>query len=217
MSTLQSHSAFNGVKPKLTYDGRVLSPKFRKPTQKSRKAPKFLTENQVEELLREAYKNKNRFYRKRNALMIMMCFRHGLRRNELLYLEWSQINLNDAQLTIHRLKNGKLCVHPIKERELRLVREFKKMCPSSVYVFTDRTGNPLSETAFRLLLKNLGKALKYPFRVHAHMLRHACGYYLANKGIDTRAIQEYLGHQDINKTVIYTEMAPNRFNNFWNY
>ena len=54
-----------------------------------------------------------------------------------------------------------------------------------------------------------------PFPVHPHMLRHACGFYLANKGVDTRSIQHYLGHRNIQHTVRYTELAPHRFDGFW--
>jgi hypothetical protein len=60
-----------------------------------------------------------------------------------------------------------------------------------------------------------GAAVPLPFPVHPHMLRHATGYKLANDGQDTRAIQHYLGHRNIQHTVRYTEMAPDRFKGFW--
>ena len=53
------------------------------------------------------------------------------------------------------------------------------------------------------------------FTVHPHMLRHACGYKLANDGHDTRSLQAYLGHKNIQHTVRYTELAPTRFKDFW--
>ena len=53
------------------------------------------------------------------------------------------------------------------------------------------------------------------FKAHPHMLRHACGYALANKGHDTRALQAYLGHRNIQHTVRYTELSPTRFKDFW--
>jgi len=61
----------------------------------------------------------------------------------------------------------------------------------------------------------LGKAAKMPFGVHPHMLRHACGFKLANDGHDTRALQHYLGHKNIRHTVRYTELSPARFRDFW--
>lgn len=84
-----------------------------------------------------------------------------------------------------------------------------------VHVFPRSDGGILSETAFRHILNMIGEHSNIPFRIHPHMFRHACGFYLANKGVDTRAIQEYLGHRDISNTVVYTDTAPNRFNNFW--
>jgi len=61
----------------------------------------------------------------------------------------------------------------------------------------------------------LGVAVKFKYAVHPHMLRHACGFKLANDGVDTRALQHYLGHKSIQHTVRYTELSPDRFKNFW--
>src|SRR6516165_2690043 len=68
---------------------------------------------------------------------------------------------------------------------------------------------------FHQLIWRLGEAAKMPFPIHPHMLRHACGFKLANDGHDTRALQHYLGHKNIQYTVRYTEMAPDRFKDFW--
>ncbi len=198
-----------------SYTGMPMNPKFRKPKQIERRAPKFLTEGQVESLIKIAFKLGQPWQRKRNALMLMMLFRHGLRRGELLDLSWSQINIPDAQLTVYRLKNGKMCIHPIPERELRMINEHKKTAPSHVYVFATREGAPLSTGGIKHIINRIAAQSDIPYRVHPHMFRHACGFYLANNGVDTRAIQAYMGHVDIKKTVIYTEMAPNRFNDFW--
>lgn len=198
------------IKPK-----RIMNPKFRKPKQKDRRGPKFLTEGQVEELIQVAYKASLPSHRKRNALMLMMLFRHGLRRTEAIQLRWDQINMKDAQLHVYRLKNGKMSIHPIKERELRMINEHRKTAPSNIYVFTDSAGVPLGREGIRRMIYMVGSKSSIPYTIHPHMFRHGCGYYLANNGVDTRAIQDYLGHKDIKKTVVYTEMAPNRFNNFW--
>ena len=213
MTLLEVHPS--NCEQKVRLVKKYLSPSFRKPKQVDRRAPKFLTEKQVEDLIKIAYTHGQKRNRKRNALLLFMLFRHGLRRNEAITLQWSQINLEDAQLCIYRLKNGKMCNHPIPERELRMIGEHKKTCFSNKYVFSSFQGVPLSEAGIKKVIDRIAKKSNIPYRVHPHMFRHACGYYLANKGIDTRAIQEYLGHKDITKTVIYTEMAPNRFNKFW--
>jgi site-specific recombinase XerD len=69
--------------------------------------------------------------------------------------------------------------------------------------------------AFHALFGRIGERAKMPFPVHPHMLRHGCGYALANAGHDTRALQAWLGHKNIQHTVRYTELAPDRFKNFW--
>jgi len=68
---------------------------------------------------------------------------------------------------------------------------------------------------FHRLIQRVGEAAKMPFPIHPHMLRHACGFKLANDGHDTRALQHYLGHKNIQHTVRYTDMAPDRFKDFW--
>ena len=94
---------------------------------------------------------------------------------------------------------------------LALTRE----SPTQTYVFVTERGGPMSTIGFRHLIQRLGQAAKMPFSLHPHMLRHACGYKLANDGHDTRALQHYLGHKNIQHTVRYTELSPDRFRDFW--
>jgi site-specific recombinase XerD len=80
----------------------------------------------------------------------------------------------------------------------------------------DRAGRgPMTPKAFHALFGRIGERAKMPFPVHPHMLRHGCGYALANAGHDTRALQAWLGHKNIQHTVRYTELAPGRFKDFW--
>ena len=69
--------------------------------------------------------------------------------------------------------------------------------------------------AINLLVKTVAKRSGLPFPVHVHMLRHACGYALANAGHDTRRIQSWLGHRSIQHTVRYTELSSAPFKAFW--
>jgi type 1 fimbriae regulatory protein FimB/type 1 fimbriae regulatory protein FimE len=80
--------------------------------------------------------------------------------------------------------------------------------PQDAYVFVSERGGPISPIGFHRLIQRLGEAANMPFPIHPHMLRHACGFKLANDGHDTRALQHYLGHRNIQHTVRYTEMAP---------
>jgi len=87
--------------------------------------------------------------------------------------------------------------------------------PKSPFVFTSERGPPFATAGFARMIERAGVEAKLGFKVHPHMLRHACGYALANRGHDTRALQAYLGHKNIQHTVRYTELSPARFKNFW--
>ena len=98
---------------------------------------------------------------------------------------------------------------------MRSLRALKREDQASRYVFMTERGAPMTPAGFRKFLARLGVAAKFPFSVHPHMLRHGCGYKLANDGRDTRALQAYLGHKNIMHTVRYTEMAADRFRSWW--
>ncbi len=105
--------------------------------------------------------------------------------------------------------------HPLRGDELRALRELRRQFPDSEYVFATERGGPFTADAVNRLIKRIGARAGMPFQVHAHMLRHGCGYALANAVHDTRAIQDWLGHRSIQHTVRYTELAPTRFKDFW--
>jgi site-specific recombinase XerD len=115
---------------------------------------------------------------------------------------------------VRRAKNGKPSVHPLRGDELRALRELQRDAKTP-FVFETERETGFTADAVNRLVKTIGQRAKLPFPVHCHMLRHACGYALANKGHDTRAIQDWLGHRSIQHTVRYTELAPTRFRDFW--
>jgi site-specific recombinase XerD len=87
-------------------------------------------------------------------------------------------------------------------------QHIRSMCPgTSVYSSCANT--------YQRMVARAGEAARFTFLIHSHMLRHSCGYQLANDGQDTRAIQHYLGHRSIASTVRYTALAPDRFKGFW--
>lgn len=116
---------------------------------------------------------------------------------------------------VNRLKNGISSVHPLGGVELRALRKLQREEPEGRYVFLSERGAPLSVPGFRRMVERAGKGAQFPFAVHPHMLRHACGYKLANEGRDTRAIQVYMGHRNIQNTVGYTQLSAERFKDFW--
>ena len=147
--------------------------------------------------------------------MIRVAYRHGLRVSELCALRWDQVDFEHGLLHVRRIKNGRPSVHPLGGGELRALRKLQREAMPSRYVFTTERQAPMSPAGFRKMLARTGETAAFPFPVHPHMLRHACGYKLANDGHDTRAIQQYLGHRNITHTVRYTELASDRFNGFW--
>ena len=115
---------------------------------------------------------------------------------------------------IRRAKSGTPATHPLLGDELRALRALRRQSKSP-YIFVSERGAPFSVIGFRVLVRRAGVPAGLPFLVHPHQLRHACGYALANKGTDTRTLQAYLGHKNIQHTVRYTELAPGRFKDLW--
>jgi type 1 fimbriae regulatory protein FimB/type 1 fimbriae regulatory protein FimE len=172
-----------------------------------------LTEAEIERLIDAAKGNRHGH---RDATMLLVAFRHGLRAAELVDLRWDQVDFRTATLHVRRAKKGTPSTHPILGDELRALRRLQReQEPKSPFMFTSERGAPFTTAGFARMVERAGNAAKLGFKAHPHMLRHACGFALANKGHDTRALQAYLGHRNIQHTVRYTELAPTRFKNFW--
>ena len=168
-----------------------------------------LTEREVGRLI-EAMKG-NRWGH-RDATMVLIAFRHGLRASELVDLRWDQVDLEHALLHVHKLKNGSPATHPLTGKELRALRRLQReQVAKSPFVFISERGAPFSRRGFQAMVERAGKVARFDMKIHPQMLRHACGFKLANDGVDTRTIQAYLGHKSIQHTVRYTELAPTRF------
>ena len=173
----------------------------------------YLTSSEVEALLAAAKGNR---WGHRDATMVFVAYRHGLRVSELTDLRWDQVDFDRATLAVRRVKNGTPATHPLLGDELRALRRLQReQAPKSPFVFTSERGSPFTTSGFARLVERAGVAAGLGFKAHPHMLRHACGFTLANKGHDTRSLQAYLGHTNIQHTVKYTELSSNRFKNFW--
>jgi site-specific recombinase XerD len=172
-----------------------------------------LTQGEVDRLIEAAKGNR---WGHRDATMILIAYRHGLRVAELVDLRWEQIDFNQAVLHVRRVKKGTPSTHPLTGRELRALRRLEREAAiKSPFVFVSERGAPLSPAGFARMLERATVTARLEIKAHPHMLRHACGFALANAGHDTRALQAYLGHRNIQHTVRYTELAPTRFKGFW--
>ena len=183
------------------------------PNTRNRTVRKYLTAREIEKLM--DYARKHSRYGHRDSTMILIAYRHGLRACELCDLEWHQVELDAGRLHVHRAKNGTPSVHPLRGEEIRALRALKRQQEASSFVFCSERGGPMTAKGWNTLFGRIGLRAAMPFPVHPHMLRHGCGFKLANDGHDTRALQHYLGHKNIQHTVQYTELSPDRFRDFW--
>jgi type 1 fimbriae regulatory protein FimB/type 1 fimbriae regulatory protein FimE len=193
----------------LTTVKRTVTP-TRRPNSELRPG-EHLTEREVEKLIAAAKGNR---HSGRDSAMVLICFRHGLRASEVCELQWSDVEFETGTLHLRRAKGGSTGTHPLLGDELRALRALKRDAKSP-FIFVSERGAPFTVSGLQKMVERVGIEAKMPFKVHPHMLRHATGYALANKGTDTRTLQAYLGHRSIQSTVRYTELAPGRFKNLW--
>lgn len=177
---------------------------------------KHLTGREVARLI-EAVKGTRNETRDRCLLLLM--FRHGLRVSEACRMKLDQVDTESRVLHIARLKGGLSTTHPLREDELRAIgawlKQRARMKPNGKTFFVSEQRKPLHRSTVNLLLRKYSAAASLPLLAHPHMLRHACGFALADQGADTRLIQDYLGHRNIQHTVRYTATNPARFEKLW--
>jgi integrase len=197
--------------------GKTEQPKRTSPNQRCYaevRSREHLLEQEVEQMI-AAIKRAGGRYAHRDATLILLLYRHGLRTAEAATLKWEQIDFATATLHVVRVKNGSPATHPLQGDSLRALRKLKRDHPAMPFVFTSSRKAPLAPDTIRGIVERAGDLAGLPFPVHAHMLRHGCGYYLAAHKTDTRTIQAYLGHKNIQHTVRYTALAPEQFKGLW--
>ena len=179
-------------------------------------AKNFLTTSEMKKFLEAARKGRHGV---RDYCLMLTAYRHGLRVSELIDIRLKDLDFDSARIYVRRLK-GSLSTHqPIEGDELRSIRAWLKTREnypnsSSNYLFLSERG-PMTRQSINYLVEQTGIRAKMNFKVNPHMLRHSTGYYLANKGCDTRLIQDYLGHRNITHTVRYTRTSAHRFEGLW--
>lgn len=173
----------------------------------------FITVEELEILIKASAKTR---YPLRNKAIIQTMFWHGLRVSELCRLKNSDLDVKTGRLIVNRLKSSLPTTHPIRPEVLRTLKRYLKNRDSSLRtLFINERGDQFDRSSINYLLKMLSKKAGLSFSVNPHMLRHGCGYALANMGHDTRLIQDFLGHKNIQHTVIYTRTSAKRFEEIW--
>jgi type 1 fimbriae regulatory protein FimB len=155
----------------------------------------------------------------RNYAMALLSYRHGLRVSELVGMQLADLDLTACRLFVKRAKGSLSTMQPLDASEVRAVKAWLKVRERSVYVnspflFVGDRG-PFTRQALNYIFAEIGKRAGMAVHVHPHMLRHSTGFHLANKGCDTRLIQDYLGHRDLRYTELYTRTAVTRFVGLW--
>jgi len=134
----------------------------------------YLTEYEIEALMATARQNRHGH---RDATMILVAYRHGLRASEAVDLRWDQVEFKTATLHVRRVKQGSPSTHPILGDELRALRRLQRdQEPKSPFVFTSERGVPFTTAGFARIIERAGAKAKLGYKAHPHMLRHACGY-----------------------------------------
>jgi type 1 fimbriae regulatory protein FimB/type 1 fimbriae regulatory protein FimE len=195
-----------------TENGTVAHHPPRRQSNSAVRAREYLTPTEVDRLIGAAKDNR---WGQRDATAILLAYRHGLRVAELCALTWDQVDLKSGLLHVRRIKNGQDSTHPLSGIELWALRQLRRDNPHARHVLMSERDAPMSPAGVRKMIARLGEAAGFNFSVHPHMLRHACGFKLANDGQDTRALQLYLGHKNIQHTVRYTQLDAGRFKGFW--
>jgi type 1 fimbriae regulatory protein FimB len=155
----------------------------------------------------------------RDRCLLLLMFRHGLRVSEACGLRLSQVDIESRVLHVVRLKQGLSTTQPLRADELRAVRAWltirARLKPETDAFFISERRTMLSRKTAWHAIRGYGEAAGLAVPAHPHMLRHACGFALADQGADTRLIQDYLGHRSIQHTVHYTAANPARFEKLW--
>lgn len=171
-----------------------------------------LTAAEIAKLIGAARRNRHGH---RDATMILVAFRHGLRAAELVDLRWEQVEIASATLHVRRVTGSMPSTHPLRGDELRVLRLLQRESQASPFMFVSERGSPFTTACFARMVERASEAAGLGIKTHPHMVRHATGYALGNAGRDTRVIQAYLGHRNILNTVRDPEMSPGRFKDFW--
>lgn len=178
----------------------------------AKRSREYLSVSEVNKLIRTAKKLGR--HGERDSLIILLTYRHALRVGEVVDLRWDQMDLNRGRMHVNRLKNGDPSVHFLEGDEIRALRKLRRDYPVTDFVFESERQGPLTASAIRKMVARAGSEAGLELSVHPHMLRHGKGYQLASEGIDTRSIQAYMGHKNIQHTVLYTQLNSKRFKGF---
>lgn len=174
----------------------------------------WLTPEEMQRVLKAARASGE--HAERNYTMVLLAYQHGLRASELCGMTWDQIDLAGGQIMVKRLKGCKSTMQPLQANEGACLRRLKRPKGSRL-VFASERGPGITRRRFAQIVRELGEAAGIPFPIHPHMLRHACGYWLANQGKNVFQIKNYLGHRRLEQAEEYCQLNPNQFKGLFDH
>jgi integrase len=202
-----------GKKPKPDPKPRH-APPIRRPNKESRERGEYLKPDEMEQL-RDAASSLGR-HGIRDSVMIFLSYRHALRVSEATELPWKDINLKAATIWVNRKKGSNSNEHPLAKDEIKALKALAPQEELRVgYVFKNERGGRLTESCIRKMVARAGKKAEFPFHVHPHQLRHACGHTMANKKTPTGIIQHWLGHVNAQHTARYAVIDAETLRGTW--
>lgn len=158
-------------------------------------------------------------YEIRDRCLLLLMFRHGLRVSEAVGLTVADVDMASRSIRVNRLQGGIATTHPLRREEICLLKawlvERARMKPRGTTLFVSERRQPLSRKTVWGVVRRYGTVAGLTRLAHPQMLRHGCGYALAAQGVETRLIQQYLGHRYFLHTLKYTAARPIQFETLW--
>lgn len=167
------------------------------------KSIKYLTQAELRRLL-------NVITSRRDRAIFLVAYHHGLRISEVGMLQLKDIDLDRARIRVERLKHSLCAEYPLQDAELRALRSWlwERKHNDSPYLFPSRLNKPISKRMLDYLMKDYAAKANLPRdKRHFHVLKHSIATHLLEAGADIRFVQDWIGHKDINNTVIYSHIT----------
>ena len=142
--------------------------------------------------------------------LFLLSYRHGLRASEVGLLRVENLDLRTLRLMVHRLKGSHSGAHPLQPDEAKAIRAWLRECPQppSPVLFPSNRGDPIARRTLDWLMKKYGEIADLPVaKRHFHCLKHSIATHLLEAGADLRFVQDWLGHSNIQNTVVYTYLT----------
>ena len=149
---------------------------------------------------------------KRDKALFLTAYRHGMRADEMRLFNRNDFDKKSGKITLHRLKDSLGGLHPMQADEMRILKAYLATRDDEFpALFLSRNNLPISRFQCWHLMKHYGELAGIPEdKATFHALKHSIATHLLEAGADLRFVQDWLGHSNIQNTVIYTHLITNQ-------